>query len=67
MQNTQTTLDTGLADVGDDADSTTIALPTKKIEKQINEEVRRMMGSLFHCLEPELNNFISYYEKLDGL
>lgn len=42
-------------------------LPQKRIEKQINEEVRRMMSVLFACLEPELNNFISHYEKLDSL
>lgn len=51
----------------DDLDSSSVALPIKKIEKQINEEVRKMMGDLFHCLESELNNFISYYEKIDGL
>jgi len=37
------------------------------MEKQINEEVRRMMGDLFGCLEPELVSFIAYYEKMDSL
>jgi len=37
------------------------------MEKQINEEVRRMMGDLFGCLESELVSFIAYYEKMDSL
>ncbi|KAK6637036.1 hypothetical protein RUM43_010710 [Polyplax serrata] len=65
-KNTQTTLDTAFSDIRDETASGTTNLPTKKVEKQINEEVRKMMGDLFHTLEPELTTFISYYEKLDG-
>lgn len=35
--------------------------------RQINEEVRRMMGELFPSLEAELEGFISYADRLDGL
>ncbi|KAJ8297513.1 hypothetical protein KUTeg_024044 [Tegillarca granosa] len=34
--------------------------------RQINEEVRRMMGELFPSLEAELEGFISYADRLDG-
>ena len=33
----------------------------------INEEVRKMMGELFSNLEEELESFIVYADKLDGL
>ncbi|KAJ9582030.1 hypothetical protein L9F63_003613 [Diploptera punctata] len=66
-KNTQTTLDGLGVDSKDETESTTtVALPLKKMEKQINEEVRRMMGDLFGCLEPELVSFIQYYEKMDN-
>ncbi|KAK7871620.1 hypothetical protein R5R35_001807 [Gryllus longicercus] len=67
-KNTQTTLDGLTAEVKEEVDSSssTVAIPQKKIEKQINEEVRRMMSDLFTCLEPELMAFISYYEKIDS-
>lgn len=42
-------------------------LPQKRVDRQINEDVRRMMTSLFNVLEPELNNFILSFEKLDSL
>lgn len=45
---------------GDEGSST-----SQKKEKQINEEVRRMMGELFAVLEPELMNFIHNYDKTD--
>lgn len=68
FQNTQTTLDGLGTDSKSEADTTsTAALPLKKMEKQINEEVRRMMGDLFGCLEAELVSFIAYYEKMDSL
>uniref|UniRef100_T1JC86 Exocyst complex component Sec3 PIP2-binding N-terminal domain-containing protein n=1 Tax=Strigamia maritima TaxID=126957 RepID=T1JC86_STRMM len=41
-------------------------LMSQKKERQINEEVRRMMGELFPVLESELLTFIGYYEKQDG-
>jgi hypothetical protein len=68
LQNTQTTLDGLGTDSKSETDAiSTAALPLKKMEKQINEEVRRMMGDLFGCLEPELVSFIAYYEKMDSL
>jgi len=42
-------------------------MPQKRIDRQINEEVRRMMGELFGVLELELINFILSFEKLDSL
>lgn len=66
-KNTQTTLDGLGTDSKSETDAiSTAALPLKKMEKQINEEVRRMMGDLFGCLEPELVSFIAYYEKMDS-
>lgn len=67
-KNTQTTLDQefseNLKDVGD---FKTNVIPQKKIDRQINEDVRKMMGELFMCLEPELVSFLSCYEKNDSL
>nr|CAD7407264.1 unnamed protein product [Timema poppensis] len=67
-RNTQTTLDGPSPESTDelDASSPMAMLPLKKVEKQINEEVRRMMGDLFSCLEPELVGFIAHYEKTDS-
>ncbi|KAF5308647.1 hypothetical protein FQR65_LT06108 [Abscondita terminalis] len=56
-KNTLTTLD------GIEAD--TAVVPHRKVEKQINEDVRNMMGSLFSCLEEELLSFIGHIEKQD--
>lgn len=42
-------------------------VPQKRVDRQINEDVRRMMTSLFNVLESELNNFIISFEKLDSL
>lgn len=44
-----------------------LTLPQRRIDKQVNEEVRRMMGDIFGCIEPELVNFINYHEKLDSM
>lgn len=44
-----------------------VVLPQKRIDRQINEDVRKMMIALFGILEPELNNFIVGFEKLDSL
>lgn len=41
-------------------------LANQKKDKHINDELRRMMGELFSGLEPELMNFIAYYDKVDG-
>lgn len=43
------------------------AVPQKRLDRQINEEVRRMMGELFGILETELLSFIINFEKLDPL
>lgn len=42
-------------------------LSNKKVEKQINEDVRNMMTNLFMCLEEELNGLIEHVEKQDSL
>lgn len=63
FQNTQTTLD------GAYVKSTQEVLPSlhkTKIEKKINEEVRKMMGEMFACIEPELIAFIQYHERMDS-
>lgn len=70
-KNTQTTLDQEFAetshDVGDGKLSSSNLIPRKTIDRQINEDVRKMMGELFMCLEPELVSFLSCYEKNDSL
>lgn len=65
-KNTQTTLDDlTLTPSKDEKDS--VVLPQKRIDRQINEEVRRMMTELFGVLETELINFILTFEKKDSL
>lgn len=44
-----------------------MVVPQKRIDRQINEDVRKMMVALFGNLEFELNNFILSFEKLDSL
>ncbi|XP_044592959.1 exocyst complex component 1 [Cotesia glomerata] len=39
---------------------------SKKLERQVNEEVRATMGAIFPSLEIELNNFISFLDKIDS-
>ncbi|XP_011298132.1 exocyst complex component 1 [Fopius arisanus] len=39
---------------------------SKKLERQVNEEVRATMSAIFPSLEPELNNFISFLDKIDS-
>ena len=39
----------------------------KSFDRQINEEVRGMLGELFGVLEVELINFILNFEKWDSL
>ncbi|GAB6029107.1 GTP-Rho binding exocyst subunit [Chamberlinius hualienensis] len=41
-------------------------LTSQKKEKQINDELRTIMGRLFSVLETELNNFISFFDKMDS-
>ncbi|XP_059608782.1 exocyst complex component 1 [Phlebotomus argentipes] len=64
-RNTQTTLDAAAAERDDQA--VVVSPPQKRIDRQINEEVRKMMTELFGCLEPELNSFIQSFEKVDSL
>ncbi|KAK3099143.1 hypothetical protein FSP39_000104 [Pinctada imbricata] len=40
--------------------------PVQIVERQMNEEVRKMMGDLFPSLESELEGFISHADRLDG-
>ncbi|XP_073987849.1 exocyst complex component Sec3 isoform X2 [Rhodnius prolixus] len=65
-KNTQTTLDAGISNENFKSDET-VAVPTHKIERQMNEEVRKMMGEIFGCIEPELINFTSHFEKIDSM
>lgn len=65
MQNTQTTLD-GIS-IENRVEQEPVVIPQKRIDKQVNEEVRRMMGDIFGCIESELVNFITYHEKLDSM
>lgn len=46
--------------------SSTSTASNKKLERQINEEVRATMSAIFPSLEPELNNFISFLDKIDS-
>lgn len=48
-------------------DLSSVSIPQKRLDRQINEEVRRMMSELFGVLESELIGFIVNFEKLDTL
>lgn len=39
---------------------------SKKLERQVNEEVRGTMSAIFPSLETELNNFIAFLDKIDS-
>ncbi|CAD1474758.1 unnamed protein product, partial [Heterotrigona itama] len=39
---------------------------SKKLERQVNEEVRATMSAIFPSLETELNNFIAFLDKIDS-
>ncbi|XP_076297981.1 exocyst complex component Sec3 [Lasioglossum baleicum] len=39
---------------------------SKKLERQVNEEVRATMAAIFPSLEIELNNFIAFLDKIDS-
>lgn len=43
-----------------------VALPLKKVEKQIDEDVRSMMSSLFSCLKTELDLLIDHIKRQDS-
>ncbi|KAF7270489.1 hypothetical protein GWI33_016555 [Rhynchophorus ferrugineus] len=58
-KNTLTTLDGSGVDVE-------VVLPQKKVEKQIDEDVRSMMSNLFACLKTELDLLIDHIKKQDS-
>lgn len=39
---------------------------SKRLERQVNEDVRATMAAIFPSLETELNNFISFLDKIDS-
>ncbi|CAH1965658.1 unnamed protein product [Acanthoscelides obtectus] len=59
-KNTQTTLD------GAEFQEIEIILPTKKAEKQLDEDVKNMMSNLFSCLKTELDLLIDHIKKQDS-
>ncbi|XP_041780962.1 exocyst complex component 1 [Anopheles merus] len=67
-KNTQTTLDAASNETVNQKDErdTALHIPQRRLDRQINEDVRRMMGELFANLETEINNFILSFEKLDN-
>jgi exocyst complex component 1 len=46
---------------------TSQSIPQKRLDRQINEDVRKMMSELFGIFESELLSFINNFEKLDAL
>ncbi|XP_066156360.1 exocyst complex component 1 [Euwallacea fornicatus] len=58
-KNTLTTLDGGEVTIE-------INLSQKKVEKQIDEDVRSMMSSLFSCLKTELDLLIDHIKRQDS-
>jgi len=40
---------------------------SKRLERQVNEDVRATMAAIFPSLETELNNFIGFLDKIDNL
>ncbi|KAG8224578.1 hypothetical protein J437_LFUL003097 [Ladona fulva] len=67
-KNTQTTLDAPSSEAPEEVspNPNPLLLPQKRAEKQMNEEVRKMMGELFTSLEQELISFVAHYEKVDS-
>lgn len=65
-QNTQTTLE-GYTDETRKNDLEKQQISQKKIDKKVNEEVRRMMSEIFGCIESELLSFVTHHEKLDNV
>ncbi|KAK9498728.1 hypothetical protein O3M35_003298 [Rhynocoris fuscipes] len=65
-KNTQTTLDAAISNDNSKSEEIT-TIPSHKIERQMNEEVRKMMGDIFGCIEPELIQFTSFFEKIDAM
>ncbi|KAK7605519.1 hypothetical protein V9T40_007377 [Parthenolecanium corni] len=65
-KNTQTTLE-GYTDETRKNDLEKQQISQKKIDKKVNEEVRRMMSEIFGCIESELLSFVTHHEKLDNV
>ncbi|KAH8300433.1 hypothetical protein KR018_005356 [Drosophila ironensis] len=71
-KNTQTTLemekavDMSQSVLSSAVSPTTEGVPQKRIDRQINEDVRKLMMGLFGCLEPELVSFIQSFERVDS-
>ncbi|KAH8286313.1 hypothetical protein KR054_006579 [Drosophila jambulina] len=72
-KNTQTTLEmekavdmSQSAVLGAAISPSTEGVPQKRIDRQINEDVRKLMMGLFGCLEPELVSFIQSFERVDS-
>ncbi|XP_034656703.1 exocyst complex component 1 [Drosophila subobscura] len=71
-KNTQTTLemekavDMSQSAIAAAASPTAEGVPQKRIDRQINEDVRKLMMGLFGCLEPELVTFIQSFERVDS-
>ncbi|XP_062133112.1 exocyst complex component 1 [Drosophila sulfurigaster albostrigata] len=76
-KNTQTTLEVGKdKDKGNEMSQSFnasmvsptdgAAVPQKRLDRQINEDVRKLMMGLFGCLEPELVSFIQSFERVDS-
>lgn len=40
---------------------------SKRLERQVNEDVRATMAAIFPSLETELNNFVGFLDKIDSL
>lgn len=55
-----------LASPGKDEGDIALQIPQKRLDRQINDEVRKMMSELFGCLESELINYIMGFEKYDS-
>ncbi|XP_017026432.1 exocyst complex component 1 [Drosophila kikkawai] len=72
-KNTQTTLEmekavdmSQSAVLGTAISPSAEGVPQKRIDRQINEDVRKLMMGLFGCLEPELVSFIQSFERVDS-
>ncbi|XP_017096109.2 exocyst complex component 1 [Drosophila bipectinata] len=71
-KNTQTTLemekavDMSQSILAGAVSPTAEGVPQKRIDRQINEDVRKLMMGLFGCLEPELVSFIQSFERVDS-
>ncbi|KAH8246015.1 hypothetical protein KR026_006889 [Drosophila bipectinata] len=71
-KNTQTTLemekvvDMSQSVLAGAVSPTAEGVPQKRIDRQINEDVRKLMMGLFGCLEPELVSFIQSFERVDS-